>query len=94
MGGSLILKGAGTMDIWGWDSSDPSAKRNKEVRKCVRFSFNLNCYENWVGNGVQGEDVTGREGMAVHSGSKARQRKWNWLYGILTEVGAQVRGVP
>lgn len=37
------------MSILGQDVSDPGAKRNKEVRECFKFSFNLSCSENWVG---------------------------------------------
>lgn len=45
------------MEIWGQDSSDPDAKRNKEVREHFKFSFNLGCSENWVENRVRGRGL-------------------------------------
>lgn len=76
--------------MFGAQTADPCAKRNKEVKECFQFSFNLGCFENWVGNGVQGGNVTSREEVAVGTGPWARQRKWNWQHGILAVVGAKV----
>lgn len=57
------------MGICRQDVSDPGAKRNKEVRKCFKFSFNLGCSENWVGNKVWG-------GGAVTAPVYRAERKW------------------
>ena len=46
------------MGIWGQDGSDPGAKRNKEIRECVKFSFSLGCHGNCKGGG-RGLRVTG-----------------------------------
>ena len=89
---SLTPERAGITNVWSSDSSDPCAKRNKEVKECFQFSFNLGYFENWVGNGVQGGNVTSREEVAVGTGPWARQRKWNWQHGILAAVGAKVGG--